>query len=338
VGVKTFVGTYAGEIYYLEIDTTRGLMSEPVPAAKLDSPSYCVIADEKYLLACSEVDTFDGKYGGGLVSYKINNDGTLYELSRVCTGGPMPCHVAYDPASRFVAAANYDDSYFHGSFAVCELDENGMLSEPQIFVIHTGSGPDKSRQAGTHVHQCVFHGGTLWVCDLGLDVAVEYLLDGDMARKKRQLHTPPGSGARHMAIDKTGRHAYVICEMGSLIATYDLTRPGDLYPENIYKLTDGSPGRTGAAAIRYRNDGMLLATNRYKDNISLYFADGVALHLLSRTACGKTPRDGAFVPGTDLVIAGLQDDDLVALYDISSRTLEKIGETRLPRPTCFAFL
>ena len=240
----------------------------------------------------------------------------------------MTCHVAFDPSSRFVAASNYDDGYFFGSFMVCELDKNGILSKPQIFVMHTGSGPDKSRQASSHIHQCVFEGETLWVCDLGMDIVDQYVLDEDMARLQRQLRTPPGSGARHMAIDGSGRYVYVICEMASLIATYDLSRPGNLDSENLYMLTDGSPGegspgRTGAAAIRYRKDGLLLATNRYKDNISLYKADGATLELINRVGCGKTPRDGAFVR-VELVSWAFRTTTAFALYDISAGKFKQV--------------
>lgn len=332
--LKSYVGTYADQVIFFEIDTAAGRFGASHTVAKLSAPSYCAIADGRYLVVCSEVDRFDGKYGGGLVSYKINGDGTLCELSRICTGGTITCHVAFDPATRRVAAANYGD----GSFAVCTLDGDGILSEPQIFVKHTGSGPDKSRQAGPHAHQCVFAGETLWVCDLGLDAAIEYALDGGSAREKRRLNTPPGSGARHMALDKTGRHAYVLCEMASVIAAFDLDGEGGREAEKIYRLTDRSEGPTGAAAIKYRpDDGLLIATNRIKNNISLYMADGTALELYDRVPCGKIPRDAAFVPGTDFIIAGFQDDSRAVLYSIKERKLEITDETELPRPVCFTF-
>jgi 6-phosphogluconolactonase len=332
--VKSYVGTYADQIIYLELDTNAGRFGASHTAAKLPAPSYCVAADGKYLVVCSEVERFDGRYGGGLVSYRINGDGTLFMLSRVCTGGTITCHVAFEPASRCVAAANYGD----GSFAVCTLDENGLLSEPQIFVKHVGSGPDKSRQAGPHAHQCVFAGETLWVCDLGLDAAIQYALEGEAAREQRRLNTPPGSGARHMAFDKSGRYAYVLCEMKSIVAAFDLSKDdGNL--DALYSLTDGSDGPTGAAAIRCRPDDVLLiATNRFKNNISLYAADGTALELLDRVACGNIPRDAAFVPGADLVVAGFQDDSRAVMYNIKDRRLEIIDEIQLPRPVCFCFI
>lgn len=336
MAVKSYVGTYADQVIYLKLDTNAGRFGASHTAAKLPAPSYCTAADGKYLVVCSEVERFDGRYGGGLVSYRMNGDGTLCELSRVCTGGTITCHVAFEPVSRRVAAANYGD----GSFAVCTLDGDGILSGPQIFVKHAGSGQDKSRQTGPHAHQCVFAGdGTLWVCDLGLDAAIQYALEGEAARGLRRLNTPLGSGARHMSFDKTGRYAYVLCEMASVITAFDLDGQGDRDAEKIYRLTDGSAGPTGAAAIRYRpDDGLLIATNRFKNNISLYAADGIALELLDRVACGNIPRDAAFVPGTELVVAGFQDDSRAVMYNIKDRRLEIIDEIQLPRPVCFSFI
>lgn len=332
--VKTYVGTYAGEVFSLEIDTSSGRLSQPSTAAKLDAPSYCAVADAKYLLVCSETERTGENYGGGLVSFEILSDGSLSKLSRVCTLGTYPCHVAFDPVTRQAAVANYGD----GSFAVCRLGTDGVLSDPHILVRHEGCGPDKSRQEGPHAHQCVFRDdGSMWVLDLGLDAAVQYTFEGEGVRELRRLHAPAGSGARHIAFDKTGEYAYVLCEMGSLIAAYDISSSGEKDPSEVYMLTDGTPGRTGAAAIRYRDDGLLLATNRFKDSLSLYRANGTSLELCDSTVCGKTPRDAAFVPGTDMVIAGFQDDDRAALYDISSGKLEKIDEIYLPRPTCFVF-
>ena len=331
----SFVGNYADQIFSLEIDTVSGRFLSAASAAKLPAPSYCAVA-EGYLIVCSETSSFGDSYGGGLVSFAICDDGSLRELSRVCTQGTYPCHVAFDGESRRVAAANYGD----GSFAVCKIGEDGRLSNPHIFAKHRGSGPDKARQDGPHAHQCLFDcDGTLWVVDLGLDAAVQYSLDSETAREIRRLCAPPGSGARHMVTDKTGRYAYVLCEMGSLIAAFDLNSPGDINPEEIYRLADDSPGKTGAAAIRYRGkDGLLLATNRFKDNISLYVTDGTSLTLLDRTSCGKTPRDAEFVPHADLVVAGFQDEDRVALYDISAGKFEIVDEIKLPRPTCFVFV
>jgi 3-carboxymuconate cyclase len=331
--ITAYAGTYADKIFALEIDAERKSLGKLCELAQLAAPSFLTVADGKYLIACSEVEHFEGEYGGGLVSYELLPSKKLRELSRINTGGTITCHVAYDPATRRVAAANYGD----GSFAVCTLDENGVLSRPQILVKHTGNGPDALRQAGPHGHQCVFaSNGTLWVCDLGLDAAIHYSLENGSARELRRLHTPPGSGARHIAFDKTGEFAYVICEMASFIAVFKLD--GGDAPVAVYPLTDGKNTQTGASALKYRaSDGLLLATNRFSDNISIYYAENEKLVLLDRIACGRIPRDAAFVPDTELVIAGFQDDSRVVLYDISKHKLKKCGMAELPKPTCFVF-
>lgn len=330
---RAYVGTYADKIYSLYIDTDQKRFGARHALAELDAPSYCVTADGKYLIVCSEVERFGGGYGGGLVSYAIGSDGSLSELSRVNAGGTVTCHVAYDSASRRVAAANYGD----GSFAVCRIDAGGMLSEPHIFIRHAGGGPDKSRQAGPHAHQCTFAAdGTLWVCDLGLDAAIQYELRNGSARELHRLHTPPGSGARHIVFDRDGKYAYVICEMASCIAAFSLDRSGGISPDTIYPLTDGARAQTGAAAIKYR-DGIIIATNRFADNISMYSEDGSALELCDRVRCGRIPRDASFVPDAELVVAGFQDDGRAALYDISRGKLELADEIEMPSPSCFVF-
>ena len=79
---------------------------------------------------------------------------------------------------------------------------------------------------------------------------------------------------------------------------YNLGCKGEILKNRLYPLTDGKSSPTGAAALKYRaQDGLLLATNRFIDNISLYAAGGAALEYCDRVSCGKIPRDAAFVPG-----------------------------------------
>ena len=78
---RVYFGTYTGRgsegIYVADLNTETGKLSEPRLAAKVTSPSFLAVhPSKKYLYAVSEVETTNGKKGGGVTAFS-HPDGSL---------------------------------------------------------------------------------------------------------------------------------------------------------------------------------------------------------------------------------------------------------------------
>ena len=170
--VRAYIGTYTDKgsegVYVLELDRDTGKVTEARVAAKQKSPSFVAIhPNSHFLYAVSEVDSTDGKKGGGVAAYKIDAaTGKLEMLNGEITGGGAPCHLVVDPTGRNVLIANYSG----GSIACLPLNADGSLKPTSCFIQHTGSSVDKGRQEGPHAHSIHVDptGDYVLVADLGL--------------------------------------------------------------------------------------------------------------------------------------------------------------------------
>lgn len=88
------------------------------------------------------------------------------------TNGNDPCHISINNAGNRLVVTNYSS----GSFAVYELDQEGVPTKMVHFVMHEGHGSNPSRQEGPHPHSSVFSpcDSILFVADLGTDSVYYY--------------------------------------------------------------------------------------------------------------------------------------------------------------------
>ena len=262
-GTLVFIGTYASPaskgIYVSRLDPSTGALSTPTLAAEVRNPSFLAAsADGRFLYAVSEVDAVGGKPGGAVAGYAIDKAaGTLKPLNTQSTVGGGPCHVSV--AGRMVFAANYGG----GSIAAYQTQDDGSLKPASTFVQHKGSSVNPDRQKGPHAHGVTPDpsGRFLYVPDLGLDQVLVYRIDaaaGTIAPATPPFTavTPAGSGPRHIALSRDGRHAYVINEMVCTIGVFDrnagdrraVAGPDDQHAAGGAGGREGLQHRGGAAA------------------------------------------------------------------------------------------
>ena len=72
----------------------------------------------------------------------------------------------------------------------------------------------------SHPHQTVFFYPWIWVVDLGCDTIWHYKLQGNSVEKVGSTLVNPGSGPRHMVINRERGLAFVVCELKSLVAVF----------------------------------------------------------------------------------------------------------------------
>ena len=348
----------AAGIYACQLDEATGALSEPQLAVHTRRPSFLALSpDEKFIVACNEIDDMHGKRQGGVSSFAIGaaDVAKLTLVNEQPSGGTGPCFVEIDPTGRCVLTANYAS----GSVAVLPIDPaTGKLSPPSAKDQHAGTGPDKSRQDGPHAHSMrVAPAGAgaatpfTLACDLGVDKVFVYKLDaarGTLTPNDPSfVSTVPGGGPRHTAFSHDGRFVYVVNEMGNSVSVFawDATR-GVLTPvQTITTLPEGFHGTTKAAEVAvHPNRKFLYASNRGFDSIACFTIDESTGRLTSGPIVptgGSFPRHFAVDPSGKWMVVAHQNSNDVVTFRIEQRTggLAPTGaKVEAPAPTCVRFL
>ena len=122
VGTNSLRGSQG--IYTLSLDTQSGKMEVIDTAAARDSAYLCLSRDGRRLYAVMESLEYEGKKGGGVASYQIE-DGHLTQNGQAYAGGGWPCHISFGPAEREV----YVSVFRNGSWMIFPVDRAGRLLE-----------------------------------------------------------------------------------------------------------------------------------------------------------------------------------------------------------------
>lgn len=275
----------------------------------IGDPIWLLSPDEGILFAACE-DKADGR--GMVASFRIS-EGEVRMTAFQPSLGRACCHIALDSAGRTLYAANYLDA----SVTVFPV-ENGRVLPAVQHIPHTGSGPNKMRQAEAHVHQIVLSPDEreAFVCDLGADRVAVYAREKDgRLRETGSIPAPAGSGPRHLLFSSPDAF-YLVGEVDSTVSFYRrengawtrvITRP--TLPEN-----DPAKDKNTAAALRLCG-GTLYVSNRGHDSLAAFALDAAGVISAPRfiPAPGKCPRD--FIAAKDGFLFAHQVSGGVALTD-----------------------
>ncbi|WP_373519279.1 lactonase family protein, partial [Pricia sp.] len=158
---------------------------------------------------------------GNVMSFSIDEDGSLKQLSTQSTQGTATCHVSANKARNQIFVA----SYMNGRLSVHSIEE-GRLSAAKHVHSYEGQGPNTDRQERSHAHCAMVSpsGKWLYVCDLGSDKIWLH----DTARLTGEfsevigIEVPAGYGPRHLEFDANKDVVYLICELNAHLLTYTL--------------------------------------------------------------------------------------------------------------------
>lgn len=286
--VRLIAGTYAREgghgLYPVVHDGSRWRVDAPV--AGIEDASF-------------------GVGGGPAESYYLVKEGSAGSLAAygpgwqrravVQTGGADPCYLAIDRASACLAVAHYSS----GGIAFIRLDpRTGAPGVPTQFM-HKGSGPNADRQAAPHAHWVGFSPDRRWLhaVDLGADRIFRYAFDPrarSLTAAGDAWQAPPGAGPRHLVRHPRLPVAYVVCEIGNVVAMLAASPDGRFATRRIVStLPADVAGKSQAAHIAIDRAGRrLYVSNRGHDSITVFALDGAgAPTLLQHVAGGgKWPR------------------------------------------------
>ena len=345
------IGTYDSPksegIYVYSFNTETG-DTKQISHVKTPNPSFLAISpNEKYVYAVSETAPQDGK-GGDIAAFSFNkSNGTLTFINKQHSGGDHPCHVETDKTGNWIFTSNYTS----GSLSVLKIENSGSLQEA-FSIQHQGSGPNKQRQLGPHVHGAIISPDNrkLYVTDLGIDKLMVYDFDehtGKLSTAKQAFFaTVPGSGPRLFTFHPNYKFAYTIEELSGTVVAFKHKNGKLKKIQRISTMPTGDSGFAGSADIHVSPDGKFLyASNRSESNtIAIFNVDkkkGTLTLIGHQSTLGKTPRNFNFDPTGKFLLVGNQNTDEVVVFkrDPDTGLLTDTGKRiTIGKPVCLKWI
>lgn len=283
-----YVGTQGNQVYGLRFDPASGTLAPLGPVAEGARTTWAVAHPRLPILYA--VDDNNAR-PGSVIAYAIDRaTGVLTMMGEVTAGGNGTTYLSVDAPARTLLAANFAS----GSVSSIALGPDGRIGACVSTQVEVGSGPHP-RQASAHAHSAVFDpaGRYVLVPDLGADRVFVYAFD----RATRVLApygafaVAPGSGPRHLAFGRDGRHAYLVNELTAQLAVlrWDAAE-GRLTLVQALPMNDaGFTGQLSGAEVAVSADGRFVyAANRGGNALLVYRVDAATgmLSLIQRVPSG----------------------------------------------------
>lgn len=175
-----------------------------------------------------------------VVAYKLLPNGHLEYINSITSQGGAPCHITLTPHGNFLLISNY----FGGSISVAAIDHNTggfdmtcnkhqkpIQNIPSRYT-HSNKQPNRN---GPHVHQSLYipHTNLVLVCDLGYDMITTYLYNEqrntvNVLTELSRFIVLPGSGPRHMVLNKQYNYLYVVNELSNTVCVLRIDKANGL--------------------------------------------------------------------------------------------------------------
>ena len=348
------MGTYTSGksegIYVYSFDE-KNATANLVSTAKIKNPSYLAVApDKKTVYSVVETaDTINGVVGGSLTAFSFNaTEGKLTAMSTQPSGGTSPCYVSVDKSGKWVFTGNYSS----GALAAFPVTKKGDIAAAKQVIQLTGTGANKDRQEGSHVHATVVSPDNqfLFVPNLGTDKVMIYHINNTTGKltagAQPFVSTVPGSGPRHFDFAPNKKFAYLIEEMSGNVIAYAYNNGRLKQLQSISSLPTTFTGTVGAADIHVSPDGKFLyCSNRGDGNMIAIFSinqqTGKLAIAAHQSTLGKTPRNFNFDPSGNFLLAANQASDEIVIFKVDKKTglLTDTGKRiSVPNPVCVKWI
>jgi 6-phosphogluconolactonase len=337
--------TGGGEgINIFKFDHSDATLSLVTKAETGPNPSFLCFSEKGNLIyAANEVNSLNGKRGGGISTLEYNKDFTkVIKVNEISVPNGSPCYVSVSPDNNFLFTANYTGS----SVAVFRLDKNGIPEK----ICDTIKFPPRERKA-SHPHMISYDpsGKRIYLTDLGFDRIMIYTLDKTTGKLnslyENGILLPEGTGPRHFVFNKNGSRMYVIGELKSTVSVFDVNeKDGLVLLQTISTLNESYKGSNASADLHIDKSGKFLYGSNRGENSIVSFSigkDGL-LTMAGTTACGgETPRNFTLDPSGKYLLVGNQRSGNIAVLGIDPKTgipSDKAQEVALPGVVCLKFI
>ncbi len=322
------IGTYTSEggsegIYSYKFNS-KTVSVDSVGMVEATNPSYLVISpNENFIYAVGE--SGDNSTVSAFSFDKEN--GALSHINTQPSGGADPCYIEIDSHGNNIITANYSG----GSVSLFSIRGDGGLSSVNSVIKFDGSGPDKSRQASSHLHSVRFSpdGRFLFASDLGADKiyrfsSTESVFEGQPVINQSDIldiDAPEGTGPRHFDYHPSGKYMYLLGELSGEVVVYDYNNGNITEKQTI--VSDSLNAR-GSGDIHVSPDGKFVyASNRLKgDGISIFLVDEDSgeLSKIGYQLTGGHPRNFIITPDGSKLLVACRDDNIVQIFDVDKNT------------------
>lgn len=339
MGEKTFIasgysGDGAADVIQCRLDG-NGTIEKVSEVTVGDNPSFFTFGKEGLIYLVNEVDTFDMKAGGGITTLRYDKKTrSLERVSSMNQGGGGPCHITVSVDGKYLITANYGS----GSVSVVKLNGEG-IPEKVTDVIFYG---EKSHPHMT-IHNPRLH--TYYVSDLGLDRVHQLKLDTTLGLLMNAdiayFDCEPGSGPRHMAIDRSSANLYVINELNSTASVFNILSDTVTARQTVSTLPEGYTDKSYCADLHLSRSGKkIYGSNRGHNSIVTFRvgADGKLSEPSHRNCGGNWPRNFALSPSDKFFLVANQRSNEISVIREGCTGDEAVSKLTLNAPSCIRFL
>ena len=324
-------------LHVLECDTETGSAKIVQSVKDIQGTTYFQFDREKRNLYSAIGE--NGK--GALVKFAIDGH-TIGDMTKLVTlPCETPCHISLTPDEQRVAFA----AYCSATCGSVGIDGQGLAT---YTFPDDAMGPRQDRQQKAFAHQTFYPTeDTLGVIDLGCD-RIRFFDPVSLKPKAAEIRADAGDGPRHAILSADGRFLFVVNELSSTVASYQVKENNTF--EKISKLSmlpadcPLKNTETKAAAIKLTADGkILMASNRGHDSIAFFNVGSDGSLTLKNIAklTGKFPRDFELMLGEKFMVVGhkMSNEIQVYAFDREACSLTPVGKPiEAWRPLCFKFL
>src|SRR5690606_11759190 len=283
---------------------------------------------------------------GKLSSFKYDAaTGSLALISQQPNNGSAPCYVSIDKTGKWLFAANYSS----GSLTVHPVGTDGTIGPISQLVQHTGSGVNKDRQEGPHVH-CAYlspDNRFLYVPDLGIDKVMVYPFNAATGKLDTEagnyIAIPSGGGPRHIIFNKKGNLGYIIEELSGAITV--VQRSGKKHPV-IQRINNLPEQYNGASADIHLSpdERFLYSSHRGNSTLQIHSVDpktGKLTYIGQQSTNGDFPRNFTIHPSGKYLLAANQKSNDITIFKRDIKT-GLLSDTQLrisvPAPVCLQWI
>jgi 6-phosphogluconolactonase len=319
---RLYVGSSDGTIRIFAFDDGTYALNPAGSVMTGGNPSFIAFtADRQFLYAADEAMS-------RVRPFAIDpQTGALTPLASISSMGMGPAHVSTTSGSggNLVMAANYGN----GTIAIFPRAQDGTLM---------AASATRSYGANAQTHEILTDPSNAFVLvpNKGLDSVSVHKLTGMMLSDVGA--TPAGDGARHLAFDPPGTHAYVIDELGSTVTAFGFNASSGALTmlQTISSLADGGvPNNTGAE-IQVTPDGAhVVASNRGDDSLVVFDIDSQTGKLTQKARVptgGSTPRHFMIDETGRFLFVGNQGSSTVVTMTLSAMGVPTAVGTPLSVP------
>ena len=342
------VGTYTNGnsvgIYTYRFNTDD-LTAQPLCQVALDNPSYLALSkNAKYVYAVSEsggnsaVNAFAFDKSSGLLQF-LNK--------RQIESGP--CYILYHDFTQTVITANYGA----GSVSIVKIAPDGSLTEQVKTIQYAGQSAHPSRQTRPHIH-CIMatpDNKTIYATDLGTDqihkieITKPHNATDDLStvfQESSSFTLEPGSGPRHIILNKNHSHAYIINELSGMVSVLAMDAENNFTPLQ-YIIADTLHAGGSADIHLSPDEKFLYASTRLKgDGVAIFSVnDDKTITRIGFQPTGKHPRNFAITPDGKRMLVACLDDNVIQIFNINKKSglLTDTGKTILvDQPVCIKLI